>query len=537
MRNQILQQKYQSLLAGCMLSNEISEKAQFEAENQENTIQLAAFPFSSVNDNDVKVAESDLKSKFEELKAGFRRFTETRNIQYVDFQIVPSSADINALNKDFAAYKTQLEEATDLAEVVRKSGSVVAYNGLAKTKNSYSSDVVALIDSTAVGATTAVKENKSDNTMNVMKIVSKVSLTDSVEFRAIQVADADAAKAATKADSVYNALQGGADFETIAKKYGQTGAKQWMTSAMYQNAPTLDQDTKAYLDALLKGEVNAIQKVSLTKGSIIVQVTSKKAMTDMYDIAVIKKPIKFSKETSTKEFNRFSEYVTKSTSLEDLKKNAKQYGYEVKTAKDVTKNTHNVAGVRSTADVLRWIFNNDTKEGDIYTDHLECGDNGDHLMVVVLDKINPEGYADLNDEDVKNYIKTLAINDKKAEKLMEKASKCKSVADAQKAGAKVSEVKQINFASPAFIPETGAQEPALSGAVVATAKGKVSKAPVKGNAGVYVFQVTEKTNLPGKFDKAAMSQKLQQKALSAAQQYMQELIQNADVKDNRYLFF
>ena len=537
MRNQILQQKYQSLLAGCMLSNEISEKAQFEAENQENTIQLAAFPFSSVNDNDVKVAESDLKSKFEELKAGFRRFTETRNIQYVDFQIVPSSADINALNKDFAAYKKQLEEATDLAEVVRKSGSVVAYNGLAKTKNSYSSDVVALIDSTAVGATTAVKENKSDNTMNVMKIVSKVSLPDSVEFRAIQVADADAAKAATKADSVYNALQGGADFETIAKKYGQTGAKQWMTSAMYQNAPTLDQDTKAYLDALLKGEVNAIQKVSLTKGSIIVQVTSKKAMTDMYDIAVIKKPIQFSKETSTKEFNRFSEFVAKSPSLDDLKKNAKQYGYEVKTANYVTKNTHNVAGVRSTADVLRWIFNNDTKEGDIYTDHLECGDNGDHLMVVVLDKINPEGYADLNDEDVKNYIKTLAINDKKAEKLMEKASKCKSVADAQKAGAKVSEVKQINFASPAFIPETGAQEPALSGAVVATAKGKVSKAPVKGNAGVYVFQVTEKTNLPGKFDKAAMSQKLQQKALSAAQQYMQELIQNADVKDNRYLFF
>ena len=120
---------------------------------------------------------------------------------------------------------------------------------------------------------------------------------------------------------------------------------------------------------------------------------------------------------------------------------------------------------------------------------------------------------------------------------MEKASKCKSVADAQKAGATVSEVKQIHFASPAFLPETGAQEPALSGAVVATAKGKVSKAPVKGNAGVYVFQVTEKTNLPGKFDKAAMSQKLQQKALSAAQQYMQELIQNADVKDNRYLFF
>lgn len=535
LRQQLLMQKYQSLLGGCMLANDVTIKAQYDAENEESTIELVAIPYSSVDDKTVKVEESDLKAKYDELKPMFRRYEETRDIQYVDYNITPSSADMNALKKEFESYKTQLEAGENIAEVVRKAGSLVSYNGLAKQKNAYPSDVAALIDSTAVGATTAVKEFKGDNTMNVVKIVGKVSLPDSVEFRAIQIVDADAAKIAAKADSVVNAIKGGADFETIAKKYGQTGAKQWMTSAMYQNSPTVDEDTKNYINALVKGETNAIQTLKLTQATLVLQVTDKKAVQDMYDVAVVKKAIQFSKETSTAAFNKFSEFVAKSQNLEDLKKNAKTYGYDVQVAKGVSKTDHNVAGVRSTNETLKWIFNDGTKVGDLYTEHLECGDNGDHLMVVVLDKINKEGYADLSEEDVKNYVKTLALNDKKAEAIM---AKCKNYDAAKKvAGAKVSEVKQITFASPAFLPEVGAQESAISGAVAATAKGKTCKAPIKGRSGVYMFKVIDKKNVGGKMDKKAIAQKVQQQSLMGAQQFMQELVHNAGIKDNRYIFF
>ncbi|MCF0208901.1 MAG: peptidylprolyl isomerase, partial [Bacteroidaceae bacterium] len=536
LRQQLLMQKYQTLLGGCMLSNDISIKAQFDAEKQENTILLVSIPYTSINDKDVKVEETDLKAKYNELKDGFRRYQETRDIQYVDYLITPSPADIAALKKDFNGYKSQLEAGeTDPTEIVRKSGSLLPYNGLPKLTLMLPTDIAAMVASTEVGATTEPRENKQDNTMNLVKVLSKVQLPDSVEFRAIIVADADAAKVETKADSVAEAVKGGADFATIAKKYGQTGEKTWMTSAQYQNSPAIDKDTKAYLDAVLKGEINAIQKVKMSQATVVLQVTDKKGFKDMYDVAVIKKPIQFSKETSTRDFNKFSEYVAKSQDLESLKKNAKTYGYEVKSLKNVSKADHNVAGVRSTSETLRWIFNDDTKEGDIYTERLECGDNGDHLMVVVLDKIHKEGYADLSDEDVKNYIQTLVLNDKKAEKIM---AQCKNYEAAKKiSGAKESEVKQITFASPAFIPDLGAQEPAISGAVAATAKGKVCKSPVKGNAGVYMFKVTDKSTLGGKMDKKEISQKLQQKALMCAQQFMQELIQGANVKDKRYIFF
>ncbi len=538
LRQQLLVQKYQTLLAGCMLSNTYAEEALYKAENEESSVQLASFAYSSIKDDDksVAVTDADLKAKYEEVKGIFINPAESRSISYVDYQIVPSSSDLTALKKDFDGYKAQLDSAdSKYADIVRKSGSLLTYTGIPKLKEAYPADIAALIDSTAVGATTAVKENKADNTMNVIKVIGKVARPDSVEFRVIQLQDADEKKLAAKADSVSNALKGGAEFEVVAKNYGQTGDKNWMTSAQYQNAPSLDEETQKYLNAIIEGTVNEIQVVKLAGGTLVLQVTDKKAVKDMYDVAVIKKSIEFSKETSTNAYNKFAAYVANAQNLEGLKKAAKAQGYEVKTA-DVTKQDHKVAGINSTSDLLKWIFNSDTKIGDMYTEHLECGDNGDHLMVAVLDKINEEGYLTLDNDQVKDFVKNLALNDKKAAVLMAKAEKCKTVEAAKAQGAKVSEVKQITFASPAFIPDLGAQEPAISGVASALAKGQVSK-PVKGNKGVYIVKVTDKKNLGGKKDKKELAQKVQQKALMAAQQYMNDLVLKAKVKDNRYIFF
>ncbi|MCQ2244938.1 MAG: SurA N-terminal domain-containing protein [Bacteroidaceae bacterium] len=538
LRQQILQQKYQALVAGCLLSNSVSEDALYKAENEEISVQLASFAYTSIKDDDksVAVTDADIKAKYDEVKGMFVNATESRSISYVDYQITPSSADMAALRKSFEGYKAQLDSANgNVSDIVRKAGSLISYNGMPKTKSSFPADIRALIDSTAVGVTTAVKESKGDNTMNVVKILGKVSRPDSIEYRAIQIVDADAAKIATKADSVSKALKGGADFETIAKAYGQTGAKQWLTTDMYQNAPSIDGDNKKYIDAIVDGAVNDVQTIAMTNVTLVLQVTEKKATKEMYDVAVIKKAIEFSKETSTDAYNKFSAYVANAQNLEGLKKGAKAAGYEVKTA-DVTKQDHKVAGINSTSDLLKWIFNKDTNIGDMYTEHLECGDNGDHLMVAVLDQVNEEGFLTLDNKQVKEFVKNLAIKDKKAEVLMAKAAKCNSVDAAKAQGAKVSEVKQITFASPAFIQELGAQEPAISGAAAALAKGKVSK-PIKGNAGVYILKVTDKKNLNGKKDKKELAQKLQQQSLMAAQQFMNELVRNANVKDNRYIFF
>ena len=497
LRQQLLAQKYQSLFAHCFLSNKVEAKMAFNDQNQESMIQLAALPYSSIADNKVTVTESDLKAKYDEMKPRFRQYVETRDIKYVDIQVQASPKDVAALQTQFAAYAKELAAAADPATVVSKSASLVPYLGVPVSKDAYPYDVAGRLDSMAVGSTTAVVANKMDNTLNVIKLMSKQQLPDSVQYRMIQVAGVDAAAAKKTADSVYTALKGGADFEVVAKKYGQTGQKTWMTTRQYQSAPSMDKDTKNYIEALNTMGVNEIKQIDLAQGSLIVQVLDRKNMINKYVAAVVKKNIDFSRETYSAAYNKFSAFVSANQTAEDIVKNA--------------------------------------KKGAV-SPMYECGDN-DHLLVVICENINKEGYRSLDDEQVKDLVKAEVLKDKKAEMLMAKLNGVKSIAAAKGKGAVVSTVDQITFAAPVFLPATGASEPALSGAVAATAKGKFSAHPVKGNAGVYVFSVLNKTNRPGKFDEKTEEQKLRQKAMQMAGNFMNELYIKAHVVDNRYLFF
>lgn len=533
LRQQVLAQKYQSLLAGCLISNPVSAKMAYTDENQESNIQLASFAYSSINDNKVKISDADLKAKYEELKPRFKQYEETRSIKYVDYQVLPSASDRAALNKTVAGYVQSLKETADPVEIVRNSGSLVTYLGIPQTKAAFPTDIAARLDSMAVGSTSAPVENKLDNTINVVKLISKVQLPDSVQFRAIQVGGATPADAAKTADSIFTALKSGAEFEAIAKKYGQTGEKNWITSNQYQNATSMDADTKSYIESLNTLPVNEIKNLKLTQGNLILQITDRKAMTDKYVAAVIKKPIEFSKNTYSAAFNKFSQFVSESQTLEAMQKNASKYGYKVQERMDIRNSEHYVAGIHGTREALKWIFETDeNKVSQLY----ECGDN-DHLLVLVMTKINKKGYRSLDDENVKNYVKQEVLRDKKAEMLMAKVKGVNSISAAKAKGAQVSAVNQVTFAAPVFVQSTGMSEPALSGAVAATAKGKFCSAAVKGNGGVYLFQVLEKKMRPVKFNAKEYEQRQRQKMMQYAGNFMQELYINANVKDNRYLFF
>ena len=533
LRQQLLAQKYQALFYGCLLSNPVSAKMAFDDENQESSIQLASFPYSSINDNKVNVTESDLKTKYEELKSRFRQYEETRSIKYVDYQVVPSQAGRKALDKTVNEYMKALRDTADPSGIIRKSGSLIAYLGIPQTKAAFPSDIAARLDSIAVGATTTPVENKADNTLNVIKLISKTELPDSVQMRVIQVGGATADEASKRADSIYTALKAGADFEAIAKKYGQTGEKTWITSAQYQNAPSMDNDTRNYIQSINTLGVNEIKNIKLMQANLILQVTDRRAMTSKYVAAVIKKPIEFSKETYSNAYNNFSRFVSENQTLDAMQKNASKYGFTVRERADVRNSEHYIAGVSDTREALKWLFG--AKENEV-SPLYECGEN-DHLLVLVLTKINKEGFRSLEDESVKSYIRNEVIRDKKAEMLMAQVKGVNSVSAAKGKGAKVDTVNQVTFAAPAFVQSTGMSEPALSGAVAATAKGKFCTQPVKGYGGVYMFQVTDKKARPVKYDEKEYEQRQRQKMMRYVGNFMQELYFKAGVKDNRYMFF
>ena len=531
LRQQTLMQKYQALLSNCLLSNPVSAKAAYEAQSQESNILLAALPYNSVKDDEVQVSDADIKAKYNDEKEMFKQMMESRDIKYVDFQVTASQSDRDALMKTMQDASQKLQSGAAPAEIVRKAQSQIPYLGLPVNSRALPSDIARRIDSMAVGQTTAPFETTSDNTLNVVKLISKQQLPDSVEFRMIQVGGATEEAAQKTADSIYTALKTGVPFDSIAKKYGQTGAKQWLTSAQYQNSTSMDNDSKEYLLALNTLPSGELKNLKFSQGNVIVQVTDRRAMTTKYDVAIIKHTIDFSKQTYSDAYNKFSQFVSENTTIEALEKNAAAQGYSVRERNDIVNSEHNVVGVRATRETMKWIF--DAKPGQV-SPLYECGSN-DHLLVVALTKIHPAGYRDL--DGVKEEIKQQVIRDKKFEVLKNKLSGVKSVADAKAKGAVVDSVKQVSFSSPAFIQATGSSEPALAGAVAATKAGEFHANPVKGNGGAFVFQVLNAEKSQQAFDAKASETQLKQRAMQAASRFMQELYQKANITDNRYLFF
>lgn len=538
LRTQLLAQKYQSLLANCVLSNKVEAKMAFNEENEEAQIQLASIAYNTIKDADIKVTDEELKAKYEELKPAFRQQQETRDVKMVDVQVKASATDRAQLQKDMAGYQKQLAEAADPTQVVSKSGSMIQYIGLPVSGKAFQQypDIASKIDSMAVG-TTGVVENTKDNTYNIVRILSRTELPDSVEFRQIQVGGKTLEAARASADSIQKALAAGGDFQAIAKRYGQDSTTTWFTGAMYEQASTMSQDNRAYIEALLNGAVGSTQNIELTQGNVVIQVLNRKAMKSKAVAAVIKKEIRFSDNTYSKAYNRFSQFVTQSqASLADLQKHATKFGYTVQDLNDFATSSHTVGNVGGSGirDAIKWIF--EAKEGQV-SQLFEAGKENDHLLVLCMTKIHPQGYRPWDDAQVKEILKREVIRDKKAEMIMAKLKGVNSIAAAQAKGAKVSTVNQITFAAPAFIQATGAAEPALSGAVAATAQGKFCSAPVKGNAGVYVFQVVKKQMRPAKYNEEQQIQMCRQRAMQYMGNFMQDLVFGAGVVDNRYLFF
>ena len=538
LRHELLNQKYQTLTAATQLSNPVEAKMALDEQNEEASIELAAFAYTAIPDSAVEITDAEMKAKYDEMKSLFRQDVESRDIKYIDVKVEPSTKDIAEINEQFAKYREELAAAEDPAAVVKRSVSDVPFLGLPVLKGAYPMDVANRLDSIAVGQTSKVFEDKINKTLSVMKLLAKEQLPDSVQYRFITVGGSDMEASKKSADSIITAIKGGADFEVVAKNYGQGGQKVWFTTAMYQNEPSVDIENVKIFKALNTMSAGEIRNIELSQANVVMQVLDRKAFTTKYTAAVIRKDITFSDDTYHEAFNKFSSFVSANRTAEDLINNAKQNGYVVLDQKNITTSAHNVANISTTKEVLRWLF--DAKVGDV-SKMTQCGEN-DHMLIAILDKINKKGYVSLDNPQVKETIRSMILRDKKAEMIEAKIKDVKSIAEAEKADAKISTVDQIKFSDSrgVYVESLMTPEVALAGAVAGTEQGKFSSKPVRGNAGVYLFNVNSKTKSEGEnTDAKAMERQLamQRVQMMGRGFLMQELYQNANVVDNRYTFF
>ena len=535
-RDQLLTQKYQVLLSQVFLSNPEEAKLSFAGRTEESDLLLAALPAASVNDDAVKVTDEELKNKYNEDKEQYRQYVETRDVKVIDVQVTASNADKKAAEAEMADAASKLASATNnttAGNVVRQTTSLLAYSDVYKTKDAFPAMISSNLDSAAVGSVKAPAYDAMTNTYYTYKVLGKKTEADSVLFRQVGVIGKDEADIAKKADSIMTALNSGANFKDLAKKYNQTGDSTWLNTEQFQTSQ-VDGDNALFINTLYGMSTGEVKKLTMENGAtVILQVMKTANPVTKYNVAAVVKELKFSDDTYSKEYNKFSSFVAENKTLEQIEANAAKSGYTVRPINDVTSSAHGIANIRATREALKWVFD-EAKVGDV-SQLYECGSN-DHLMIVALTGINEEGYR--SEAKLKDMLTEEIKLEKKVAKLYESAKNVKSIAEAQKLkDVVVDTIKHVSFASPTYIASTGASEPMVGAVAAKTAKGAFA-GPVKGNNGVYMFQVINKTKTAEKFDaKSEETAAAMNDFRAVSNTIINTLYLKANVKDKRYKFF
>ena len=534
-RQQLLMQKYQALLSSCFLSNPVEAKAVFDARTGESDVLLCAVPFTTVDDKAVEVTDADLKAKYDEQKEQFRQMDESRDAKMIDVQVQPSAADKAAAEKDMDEVYAKLqaaEGAQAVGNVVRQAASLMPYTAVLKTKDAFPALISGQVDSLTVGQTVRPVYDAAQNVYYTLKLIEKATQPDSVLFRQIGVVGKDAADVEKKADSIMNALATGASFRQLAKKYNQVGDSSWLTSTQYQNAQ-LDDDNLQFVTTLAGMTAGQTKKLKLEAGTIVLQVMQTRNPVVKYNLAAVVKELRFSDETYSQQYNKFSSFIAANPSLEQIEANAEKNGYMLRPLTDIAASNHNIAGIRGTRDALKWLFD-EARPGQV-SQLYECGSN-DHLMLIALTGVNKEGYRAL--DKVRDMLTIDVKAEKKAEKLLADVKGVSSWSAAQKVkGAVCDTLRHVTFSSPAFVAATNSSEPVVSALAAKTQKGAFA-GPVKGNSGVFMLQVIDKKQNAEKFDAKQEQERLASQNFGRTYNTVfQSLYLKAGVKDQRYKFF
>ena len=531
-KSELLYTKYSALVNASVMSNPVAARNAYNNRIMRTAVLVAYKPYTAVPDENVKVTSSDIKKLYNESKPALYNYAENRDLVYIDYEITPSESDRKAQLEEMNEIATQLEaDIDDYTSFIRRSGSDIMFSEVSRSAKNLPYDVAARVDSVQVGGVFGPFYTPDDDTYNAFKLLAVTSGYDSIQFNIMQVIGDDEEAQANRADSIVKALKKGADFVELAANYQQTVTNQWIASDSYEPA-TITGDNALYLNKLNSMKKGEVASLKLSNVFIVLKVVDVKTPLTKYDLAIVKRPVEFSEETSNKAYNELNAFLSLNTTVDQLKENAEDSDYRLLSYPGFQNYNHTIGGVAKSAEAIRWAF--EAKEGEVSRLY-EVGNKNDHLLVVGVEKIHPRGTRSI--EDAATTLSLKAINDKKYD-LLKAEFAGKSIDELKSVeGVVVDTIRFVNFNNDAFVSSLFANESTIGPSVFNLEKNELT-APMKGENCVFVAEKISDDSYSVEYDEKAESTRTRSMSSSRISgQILEELYYQAKVVDNRYKFF
>ncbi|MBL4560001.1 MAG: SurA N-terminal domain-containing protein [Labilibaculum sp.] len=492
--------------------------------------------YNLISDSTVTVSESEIRDYYNKHEDLFKQ-TESRKIDYVSFDVEPSTEDYKATEKWVADLKEDFTEESNNIQFVELNGDS-NFNAYYFKKGELTNQEVNAF---------AFSANKGDvfgpyfeNEMYKMAKVNEVKmLPDSVKARHILIRpiNGDFNGAEAKADSLKALLAKGKTFAKLAKDNSSDqgsavngGDLGWFTQGKM---------VQPFNDAAFSSKKNEVKVVLTQFGAHVIQVINMSKAVKKLQLAIIDRKVEASQKTIQAAYAKARTFAGTNLDEESFSKAITAENLSRRTA-NLKRATKLIPGLENSRDLVRAAYNTEDMESVLLNnDNSAVFEFGNKFVVAILSDIKEEGIASIQDKV--SEIKRAVRKNKKAELIIAEMTKNSDGAQsllsvAQKENLEVKNATGISFQS-FQIPGAGIEPKVISTATILE-KGKISS-PVKGNQGVYMLVITnENSDEVSDITVQAFKTRLEQGyQYRTNYQAFQALKDNANVIDKRYKFY
>lgn len=525
--------KYNSMVSKSLYATKLDATDDFFASSNQAIGKSLTINFSSIEDKTIEVTDKDMIAYLKAHKNDFKQ-KESRDLEYVMLSLTPSSADTLAVKKDVAELTTDFKTTQNDSFFVN-SKSDEPYDMYFQSRGHYNPAVEDAIF--AAPKDSVIGPLYYDGGYSLFKITDRK--LDSVYYYNVLRVDipvqgttsTDTAMAIEKAKKMAseNKDPKGA-FGFFQDKYfqGQLGSVNDMKWSRQNTQPL---EIEAAVKTMNYGESRVVK--SAYGLNLIVLVSPKS--NQLVKVSEVRRKIEAKSETTDKFYQQLSDFrQALANSKATFEEEAKKFKLNKAVANNIKPEDKLMTQIPGTEEVVTWVYNEKREKEDVS----EVIVSDAYYIVAKVSKIKEEGTADF--EDVKDQLKVLVMNEKKAEQIKTK------ITDAMKTAKNIDEIaKKLNtnampfnnlmFSSPSV--EFTGNDVALVGYAFGL-KPKTLSNPIVSKIGVHLLIVDEikkqevPTSLKSRQDIIYMSKKQQ-----ISYQIFEILKKAAKVKDSRYKFY